>query len=61
MILEPRPDVPGAFRVYSGDQIYNVYVGSDPAYPPCDCPHHTYTGLPCKHYQAVQKFVGRSP
>ena len=50
MTTEPRPDIPGTFKVY-----YNVDV-RDLSNPTCDCAAGS-RGLPCRHVLFVLRHL----
>ena len=59
MQVTPRQDVQGAFTVTNGTETYHVYVGTDPAFPRCDCPSELYKPLPqgCKHWRYLHRYL----
>lgn len=57
MKVVKRSDVEGAYVVVSGPNQYDVYLGSDPSYPPCSCADATYKDTyPCRHVRCVREW-----
>lgn len=54
MVITPRDDIPHAYVVQSGKEVYDVYLGTDPAYPKCSCPGYVYRDR-CRHVLACER------
>lgn len=50
-----RADVPGAWIVVSGGNIYDVYLGPDVSLPRCSCAAATYKDAHCKHQKLCEE------
>ena len=49
-----RRDVKGAWVVVSGNEVYDVYLGSDVSLPRCSCAAATYKDAHCKHQKLCE-------
>lgn len=56
MTVTPRADVPFAYTVQSGENLYDVYCGPDVSLPRCSCAAHTYRESHCRHLKAVEEY-----
>lgn len=54
MTIYRRTDMPDAYVVVSGENVYDCYVGPDVSLPRCSCAAWCYTDtFACRHQRAV--------
>jgi len=44
---------PGQYKIVSNGNVYWVDLNADEEAGRCDCPHHLYRGVVCKHIRAA--------
>lgn len=55
MRIYQRTDMPDAFIVVSGENVYDCYVGPDVSIPRCSCAAAIYRDSHCRHQKVVER------